>query len=103
MAVDMFLKIDGVTGESTDAGHKDEIDLLSYTWAESQPAAPGGNWVRRSLHRQSGDAGLSFCHARQQGVAKIISVMREWSAHQERHSHRAPFWGEPGRNFSNGL
>jgi type VI secretion system secreted protein Hcp len=35
MAVDMFLKIDGIPGESTDASHRDEIDLLSYTWGES--------------------------------------------------------------------
>ena len=37
MAVDMFLKIDGIPGESTDASHKDEIDIFSYTWGESQP------------------------------------------------------------------
>src|SRR5262249_2781713 len=40
MAIDMFLKIDGIPGESTDAKHKDEIDILSYTWGESLPAAP---------------------------------------------------------------
>jgi type VI secretion system secreted protein Hcp len=42
MAVDMFLKIDGIPGESTDASHRDEIDLLSYTWGESQPPTAGG-------------------------------------------------------------
>ena len=46
MAVDMFLKIDGIPAESTDASHKDEIDIFSYTWGESQPetaaAGPGG-------------------------------------------------------------
>jgi type VI secretion system secreted protein Hcp len=45
MAGDMFLKIDGIPGESTDVNHKDEIDILSYTWGESQPAtgsASGG-------------------------------------------------------------
>jgi type VI secretion system secreted protein Hcp len=40
MAEDMFLKIDGVPSESTDASHKDEIAILSYTWGESQAAAP---------------------------------------------------------------
>ena len=38
MAVDMFLKIDGIPGESTDASHRDEIDVLSYNWGEAQPA-----------------------------------------------------------------
>lgn len=37
MALDMFLKIDGIPGESTDARHRDEIDVLSYNWGESQP------------------------------------------------------------------
>ncbi len=32
MAVDMFLKIDGVTGESKDDAHADEIDVLAWSW-----------------------------------------------------------------------
>jgi type VI secretion system secreted protein Hcp len=40
MADDMFLKIDGIPGESTDASHKDEINILSFTWGESQPVVP---------------------------------------------------------------
>ena len=39
MAEEMFLKIDGIPGESTDASHKDELNILSYAWGESQPAA----------------------------------------------------------------
>jgi type VI secretion system secreted protein Hcp len=34
-AVDYFLKIDGIPGESTDEGHKDEIDVLSWSWGET--------------------------------------------------------------------
>lgn len=29
---DYFLKIDGIEGESTDDKHKNEIDLLSFSW-----------------------------------------------------------------------
>lgn len=36
MAVDYFLKIDGVPGESKDKTHKDTIDVLSWSWGESQ-------------------------------------------------------------------
>ena len=36
MAVDMFLKIDDIKGESTDATHKDEIEVLSWSWGMSQ-------------------------------------------------------------------
>jgi type VI secretion system secreted protein Hcp len=36
MAVDMFLKIDGVDGESEDDGHKKSIDVLAFSWGMSQ-------------------------------------------------------------------
>jgi type VI secretion system secreted protein Hcp len=35
MAVDMFIKIDGIKGEATDKDHKDEIDVLAWSWGES--------------------------------------------------------------------
>jgi type VI secretion system secreted protein Hcp len=35
-AVDYFLKIDGVDGESADEKHKGEIDVLSWGWSASQ-------------------------------------------------------------------
>jgi type VI secretion system secreted protein Hcp len=41
-AFDYFLKIDGITGESTDSKHKGEIDVLSWSWGETHPAPPGG-------------------------------------------------------------
>ena len=37
MAFDAFLKIDGIPGESTDDRHKDEIEVLSYSFGASQP------------------------------------------------------------------
>jgi type VI secretion system secreted protein Hcp len=36
MAVDMFLKIDGIKGEAQDDKHKDEIDVLAWSWGISQ-------------------------------------------------------------------
>lgn len=42
MAVDYFLKIDGIPGESTDDKHKDEIDVVSWSWGESQSGAHAG-------------------------------------------------------------
>ncbi len=35
MAVDYFLKIEGIEGESTDSTHKNEIDIDSWTWGET--------------------------------------------------------------------
>lgn len=39
MAVDMFLKIDDVKGESYDDKHKGEIDVLSFSWGMTQSAS----------------------------------------------------------------
>lgn len=36
MAVDMFLKLDGCDGESADEKHKNEIDVLAFSWGLSQ-------------------------------------------------------------------
>ena len=36
MAVDMFIKIKGIDGESRDDKHKKEIDVLAWSWGLSQ-------------------------------------------------------------------
>src|SRR5262245_5930342 len=36
MAVDMFLKVDDVKGESRDSKHSGEIDVLSWNWGMNQ-------------------------------------------------------------------
>jgi type VI secretion system secreted protein Hcp len=41
-AVDYFLKIDGIVGESRDAKHKGEIDLESFSWGEVNTGSHGG-------------------------------------------------------------
>jgi type VI secretion system secreted protein Hcp len=41
MAVDYFIKFDGIKGESTDAKHKGEIDIESWSWGESNSGGSG--------------------------------------------------------------
>lgn len=43
-AIDYFLKIDGIKGESQDKSHKDEIDVISFSWGMAQQgtASKGG-------------------------------------------------------------
>ena len=60
MAVDMFIKIEGIDGEAQDANHKDEIDVLAWSWGASQSG---------TTHMGSGGGGgkvniqdLSFTH-----------------------------------------
>lgn len=48
MAVDMFLKLNGVTGESKDKVHTKEIDILSYAWGMSNSgSAHVWRWCRQ--------------------------------------------------------
>lgn len=37
MAADMFLKLEGIKGESTDSKHPHEIEILSYSFGVTQP------------------------------------------------------------------
>ena len=39
---DYFLKLDGIPGESTDLKHKDEIELVSFSWGLTQSGSVGG-------------------------------------------------------------
>ena len=43
MAERWFLKIDGIAGESTDMNHKDEIDVLSWSWGVTQTGGNSGS------------------------------------------------------------
>lgn len=59
MAVDMFLKISTIDGESKDAKHKDEIEIESFSWgivpsekvdaadARSRPVVQDFNFAKR--------------------------------------------------------
>jgi type VI secretion system secreted protein Hcp len=60
MAQDIFLKINGIDGESQDSAHKNEIDLSSWTWQIVQES---------NMHQGSGGGSgkatvkdLSFVH-----------------------------------------
>ena len=41
-AVDMFLKLGDIKGESQDSKHKDAIDVLAWSWGESSGSAQVG-------------------------------------------------------------
>ena len=61
MAVDMFIKIDKIDGESKDAKHKNEIDVLSWSWGASQSGSfhvGGGGGPEGGQGSRSEDPGL---------------------------------------------
>jgi type VI secretion system secreted protein Hcp len=42
MSYAIFIKMDGIEGESTDARHKGEIDVLSWSWGVTLSTSAGG-------------------------------------------------------------
>jgi type VI secretion system secreted protein Hcp len=61
MAVDVFLKLGDIKGESADTAHKGEIDVLSWSWGIAQSgtmAGGGGGGAGKASF-----ADLSFMHA----------------------------------------
>ena len=59
MAVDMYLKLTGIDGESSDSTHAGEIDVLAWSWGASQSGTmhlgTGGGCVYSSLTERAGE------------------------------------------------
>jgi type VI secretion system secreted protein Hcp len=56
MAIDVYLQIDGIKGESQDSGHQGWIELSSASWGVIQPRSAtvstgGGHTAERCEHR----------------------------------------------------
>lgn len=64
MAVDMFIKIDGVTGESKDKTHGKEIDVLAWSWGASNSG---------SAHA-GGGSGAGKCNVQDLSFTKYMDV-----------------------------
>ena len=85
MAVDMFIKIDGIKGESADDKHKDEIHVLSWSWGMSQSGSAhlggGAGSGKVNVHDlsftkyidvASPDLYLSCCNGKHLKDAKLV-------------------------------
>lgn len=88
MAVDMFLKVEGLKGESQDHAHKDEIDVLAWSWGSSQSGTThmgtGGGAgkvsvqdlsVTKYVDKSSTDAFLSCCNGKHHTEA-VLTVRK---------------------------
>ncbi|WP_416421577.1 type VI secretion system tube protein Hcp [Pseudomonas sp. App30] len=62
MAVDMFIKIGDIKGESQDSAHKDEIDVQGWSWGMSQSG---------SMHLGSG-GGAGKVNVQDLSITKFI-------------------------------
>ncbi|EHC96165.1 Putative cytoplasmic protein USSDB7A [Salmonella enterica subsp. enterica serovar Uganda str. R8-3404] len=64
MSYDIFLKIDGIDGESMDDKHKNEIEVLSWRWNIHQESTmhAGSGHQESTMHASGGTitAGYDF-------------------------------------------
>ena len=68
MAADIFAKLGDIKGESQDSKHKDEVEVLSWSWGVTQSDArllDGGGGVRQGELQR-----LQLYPSRRQGVAE---------------------------------
>jgi type VI secretion system secreted protein Hcp len=65
MAVDYFLKVDGIDGESEDSKHSGEIDLESFSWGETQTGSHsfGGGGGAGKVQMQDFHFVMKHCNA----------------------------------------
>jgi type VI secretion system secreted protein Hcp len=72
MAMDIFAKLGDIKGESTDDKHKDEIEVLSYSWGVTNPAhigTGGGGGAGRATFQD-----LSIVHRMDKASPKLLEA-----------------------------
>ena len=85
MASDIFAKIGDIKGESLDDKHKDEIEVLSWSWGVSNPGSRGGG--------SGGGAGkatfhdLSFTHHIDKASPVLLKGVRDRPAYEGSDDH----------------
>lgn len=72
MAVDMFLELDGIPGESMDKTHGKKIDVLAWSWGASQSGSThmGGGSGAGKVNVQD----LSFTHYIDKSTPKLLKA-----------------------------
>ena len=84
MAVDYFLKIDGIDGESQDDKHKDWIEVLSFSVGTSPGGTTGGGASRertthndfqivKSMDKASPLLAMASCDGKSPGQAMFVA------------------------------
>ena len=85
MAVDMFMVVDGIKGESKDKAHKEAIDVLAWSWGLSNSGSfhtggGGGSGkvnvqdlsFTKYVDKSSADLHLACCNGKHLKNAKLI-------------------------------
>jgi type VI secretion system secreted protein Hcp len=95
VAVDYFLKIDGIEGESTDSKHKGEIEIESFSWGVSQSGTIGGGGGGGAGKAQFQD--FSFTAVESKASPKLFVGCASGE-----HIKQAVLTGRTGRDFVKG-
>ena len=87
MAVDMFIKMDGIKGESGDKSHKEEINVLAWSWGMSNSGSAhlGGGAgsgkvnvqdlsLTKYIDKSSPDLMLCCCNGKHIAKAQLTSA-----------------------------
>ena len=79
--VDMFLKIDGIPGESRDSRHAGEIDVLSFAWGVARTSGqnfgrPAPQDITFAMHVSKASPLLMFASAKGTRIASAVLVLR---------------------------
>lgn len=74
MAFDAFLKIEGIPGESTDDGHKDWIEILSFAHNMEQPASATASSVGGATAERVNHDTFDVTHLIDQASPKIYEA-----------------------------
>lgn len=96
MAADYFLKINGIDGESADADHKNEIDVMSWSWGASNAGTMswgGGGGAGKvqmndfsfTMHMNKASPKLAHACATGQHIATAVLTCRRAGGKQEKY------------------
>lgn len=94
MAVDYFLKIDGIDGESHDDKHKKEIDVMSWSFGETQTGTHSGGGgggagkvniqdMHFVMHANSASPKLFLACANGEHIKKAVLTVRKAGKEQQ--------------------
>lgn len=77
MAFDVFMKIDGAPGESTDDAYGDYIEVQSLSWGLTQPSAGSRSTAGAAASGRVEADELTFVHAMDKAAPKLNAMCTE--------------------------
>ena len=74
MAFDVFIKIDGIPGESTDDKHKEWIEVLGFSHQIEQPASSTASSVGGATAERVNHGSFNFTHSFDKATPKLLEA-----------------------------